>query len=368
MSVFRAAASDPAYQPPDPSASPGHRVPHQRAPEHGYPEGPTEPLGAARENPRPFVQAPSGSAPFGSASFGSARESPATFGAVQENRGPVGAGRENQGPFGAGRDNSAPFGVPGENAGPFGPAREDPGPPGAVRERAVRESPLPGSPGPAGARPESPEPPAAAPEPEPAAGRRPRRRIGVVLAVLFSLLALAASAAGGWFSWRALEATRAPAPSGRLPSPAASEPARIRPPRPAEYPVTYAKEPLRLQVACAAVLHIDLDEPRADAAEVLADLRYDGGCGTRAPQLSLGVGAAGGSRQVSADADAADCDRAIRTAPLGRGLPVEVKEGAAVCVLTAAAPAGLVLVEIIDVGGSGTAGLRATSWQVPEDR
>ena len=42
-----------------------------------------------------------------------------------------------------------------------------------------------------------------------------------------------------------------------------------------------------------------------------------------------------------------------------------VVHGTAICVLTAAAPAELVLVEIIDVGGSGTAGLRATSWQVP---
>jgi hypothetical protein len=353
MSVFRAAAGEPAYRPPDaphPDA-PAHRVPHQRTPDHGYPEGPTEPLGAARENPGPFGPAREHPGPFSAG-----RESPGAFGAGRESSGPSGALRENRGPFGPGRESPAPFGAPGENAGPFATAREEPGSPGAARESL----------GPAGARRESP--PAVAPEPEPARGRRPRRRFGVAVAVLLSLLALLASAAAGWFSWRALEATRALAPPGRdLPS-AAPEPARHRPPQPAQYPVAYAKEPLRLQVACAAVLHLDLDEPRADAAEVLADLRYDGGCGTRPPQLSLGVGAAGGSRQVSADADAADCDRAIRTGPLGRGLQVEVKEGTAVCVLTAAVPAGLVLVEIIDVGGSGTAGLRATSWRVPEDR
>ncbi|WP_093613878.1 hypothetical protein [Actinoplanes philippinensis] len=261
-------------------------MPHQRASEHRYPDGPTEPLGTARDGPAPESRPREGAAPD---------------------------------------------------------------PPAALIPRAATP------------------PPIVVADPEPAVAPRPRRRrAGIVAAILLSLLALLASGAGVWLSWRAYQATRAPEPAFRAAPVIASVAAR--PPQPARYPVAYAKEPLRLQVACAAVLHLDLDEPRADAAEVLADLRYDGGCGTKPPQLGLGVGAAGGSRQVSADADAADCDRAIRTAPLGRGLAVEVKEGTAVCVLTAAAPAQLVLVEIIDVGGSGTAGLRATSWQVPGDR
>jgi hypothetical protein len=359
MSVFRAAAGEPAYRPPDAPhpAPPAHRVPHQRNPDHGCPDGPTEPLGAAGGNSGAFGPPRTDPGAFGpgresSGAFGPPRTDPGAFGSGRENSGAFSAARENQGQFGPLRENAGPFGVTGENAGPFGPAREDPVPAGTART----------GPDPAGAPRENRR----APESQPPGGGRPRRRFGVAVAVLFSLLALLASAAGGWFSWRALEVTRAFAPPQRLPS--ASDPARTRPPQPAQYPVAYAKEPLRLQVACAAVLHLDLDEPRADAAEVLADLRYDGGCGTRPPQLSLGVGAAGGSRRVSADADAADCDRAIRTGPLGRGLQVEVQQGTAVCVLTAATPAELVLVEIIDVGGSGTAGLRATSWRVPEDR
>jgi hypothetical protein len=199
-----------------------------------------------------------------------------------------------------------------------------------------------------------------------AANGRPRRRPGVVLAVLLSLLALLISGATGWLSWQTFKATTrtaalpAPQPSA-VTVPAAAE---TRPPRPESYPVAYAKEPLRLQLDCA-VLFLDLDEPRADAPEALGDLRYESRCGTRQPRLSLGAGAAAGSRQASSDTDAAGCDRAIRTSPLGRGLQVEVRKGTALCVLTAATPAELVLVEIIDVGGSGTAGLRATSWQVP---
>jgi hypothetical protein len=196
------------------------------------------------------------------------------------------------------------------------------------------------------------------------ANGRPRRRAGVVLAVLLSLLALLISGATGFLSWQTFKtvrtATPAPQPSA-MPVPVAAE---SRPPRPESYPVAYAKEPLRLQLDCA-VLFLDLDEPRADAPEALGDLRYESRCGTRQPRLSLGAGAAAGSRQASSDTDAAGCDRAIRTSPLGRGLQVEVRKGTALCVLTAATPAELVLVEIIDVGGSGTAGLRATSWQVP---
>jgi hypothetical protein len=190
----------------------------------------------------------------------------------------------------------------------------------------------------------------------------------VVIAVLISLLALAASIGAGLLSWRTFEMARAGqdrAPQQAAPSASsdqsASRPAN-RPAEPEEYPVTYAKEPLRVQVGCSALLFLDLDEPRADVDEKLADLRYDSRCGDETPRLSLAAGAVGGSQAGSSDIDAAGCMRAIRTAPLGPGAEVEVKKGAALCVLT---PAGLVLVEIIDVGGTGTAGLRATSWQVP---
>lgn len=192
-------------------------------------------------------------------------------------------------------------------------------------------------------------------------------RAGATLAVLFSLLALLAATAAGLFSWRTFEAVRAARSPQPATVPAAATPRTpaARPPQPEQYRVVYAKEPLRLQLSCAAVLHLDLDEPRADVAENLADLRYEGGCGARPPRLSIGAGAAAASIRASADTDAGGCDRAVRTSPLGRGLQVTVQKDTALCVLTAEVPAELVLVEIIDVGGSGTADLRATSWQVP---
>ncbi|MEV6301717.1 hypothetical protein AB0M02_20065 [Actinoplanes sp. NPDC051861] len=191
-----------------------------------------------------------------------------------------------------------------------------------------------------------------------ASARTPEKRdrsAWVTIAVVVSLLALAVAVGAGFLSWRAMEMARA--------AQAPVAPGRVT--EPEEYPVSYAKEPLRVQVGCSAVLFLDLDEPRADAPEQTADLRYDSRCGDQPPRLSLGAGAASGSQRTGADLDAAGCLRAIRTSPLGPGADIEVRKGVAICVLTAANPAELVLVEIIDVGGTGTAGLRATSWRVP---
>jgi hypothetical protein len=133
--------------------------------------------------------------------------------------------------------------------------------------------------------------------------------------------------------------------------------------------VTYAQEPLRLQVGCAAAMYIDLDEPRADADPARSDLRYDSRCGGKVrPTLSLGPGADGGSQVPGRDTDAAGCDKAIRTSPLGPGADVPAVRGTVLCVLTSAAEADrprMVLIEVTDVAVDGTAGLRATSWTVP---
>ncbi|MEU4688570.1 hypothetical protein [Actinoplanes sp. NPDC023714] len=182
---------------------------------------------------------------------------------------------------------------------------------------------------------------------------------------MISLLALLISAAAGYYSWRAA-GMAAMHSSMSVPAADHTTPSAERPPEPEEYPVAYAKEPLRVQVGCSAVMFLDLDEPRADAREQVADLRYDSRCGDEPPRLSLGAGAAGGSQRSNADADAAGCLRGIRTSPLGPGADVEVEKGTALCVLTAGVPPVLALVEIIDVGGTGTAGLRATSWKVPD--
>ena len=229
------------------------------------------------------------------------------------------------------------------------------------------------------------------PEPEPTDPPPPRpRRGGVVFAVLLAVLALGASAVAVVIAWRALTVagthpTAAPTPAGATPSyvspsepalsaepaePAASpEPSAPAASAAAEYPVSYSEEPLEVQVGCASVMYLDLDEPRADADQQLSDLRYDSRCGGKTkPTLSLGPGAAGGSQVDGSDTDADGCDRAIRTSPLGSGADVPAVQGTVLCVLTSAVEGDrprMVLVEVTDVAVDGTAGLRATSWTVP---
>ncbi|TWG14188.1 hypothetical protein [Actinoplanes teichomyceticus] len=188
--------------------------------------------------------------------------------------------------------------------------------------------------------------------PPPAGPRPPGRRLAVA-ALVVGLLALLASGAAAFLLHRL---STAPAPVS--PRPVAARSSTV-------LPVTYAKEALNVRIGCAALAYLDLDEPRAGAAERVADLRYDSRCGSTPPRLSLAAGAAAGSGVPNANLDAKGCLRAIRTGPLGPGASVAVRRGAALCVLTAAEPAKLVLVEITEVGGAGTAGLRATSWLAP---
>ncbi|MEV4349593.1 hypothetical protein AB0J83_34460 [Actinoplanes sp. NPDC049596] len=178
---------------------------------------------------------------------------------------------------------------------------------------------------------------------------KPRRNWALLLVAGLALFALNVAAVAVFVAWRTSQAARpasAPAPTGE------------------GFDVTYAQEPLKVQVGCSAVIFLDLDEPRADADEKTSDLRYDSRCGTGVPNLTLGPGARAGAQVPGSDTDAAGCDRAIRTAPLGPGAAVPVRKGTVLCVLTAGAPAKMALVEITEVGTTGTAGMRATSWKV----
>ena len=179
------------------------------------------------------------------------------------------------------------------------------------------------------------------------------RRTWVALGA--ALLAVQLAGLALLLAWRAGRTARAAA---EHPPPAAA-PTVVE-----TFPVSYAREPLRVQVGCSAVQYLDLDEPRSNVAEQASDLRYDSRCGDQPPRLTLGPGATAGAQVPSSDTDAAGCARAIRTSPLGPGASVDVRRGAVLCVQTAGPPARMVLVEITEVGRTGTAGMRATSWQV----
>jgi len=187
--------------------------------------------------------------------------------------------------------------------------------------------------------------------------RRRRDRI-VWLGVLVAVCALVTSSIAVFAAWRAMNLSRLVATAVAAPEAPATEP------RATGFAVAYAQEPLRVQVGCSAVLFLDLDEPRANADEKVSDLRYDSRCGQDAPRLTLGPGAAAGAQVKDSDTDAEGCQQAIRTSPIGPGGSVQVRKGATLCVLTAAIPPSMSLVEITDVGTAGTAGMRATSWKV----
>ncbi|MCU7724837.1 hypothetical protein ODJ79_14015 [Actinoplanes sp. KI2] len=188
--------------------------------------------------------------------------------------------------------------------------------------------------------------------------RRRRDRVAW-LGVLVAVFALVTSSIAVFAGWRAMNLARlvATTMTAGAGAPAAG-------PRTTGFTVTYAQEPLRVQVGCSAVLFLDLDEPRANADEKVSDLRYDSRCGQDLPRLTLGPGAAAGAQVKDGNTDAEGCQQAIRNSPIGPGGSVEVRKGVTLCVLTAAIPPSMSLVEVTDVGATGTAGMRATSWKV----
>jgi hypothetical protein len=192
--------------------------------------------------------------------------------------------------------------------------------------------------------------------------RRGRRSRGHLFVLVVAMLALNLAGVAGLLAWRAFGLARVTA-AGERPPPATPGTTRAPEAR-TGYSVAYAQEPLRVQVGCSAVMFLDLDEPRANAGENVSDLRYDSRCGMQPPDLTLGPGATAGAQVTGGDLDAAGCGEAIRTSPLGPGAAVEVRKGAELCVLTAASPPDMVLVEVTDVGRTGLAGMRATSWKV----
>ena len=224
------------------------------------------------------------------------------------------------------------------------------------------------------AHPDEPEPLVEPDEPDPAdEPGPPARSRGAALALAIAVLALFVSGAAGVLAWGALSRAegarvdRHPTPA--LP-PAAS--AAITSPTPAGstvpaptggYAVVYAREPLRIRVPCGSAAFLDLGTPRTGTPVHRADLRYDNACGGDGALLSLGPAAGSGSTVGDPDADAPDCADAVAADPLGARESVPVRAGTVLCVRSGTR---LALVEVTDVGPTGTAGLRLTAWSAPD--
>jgi hypothetical protein len=207
-----------------------------------------------------------------------------------------------------------------------------------------------------------------APSPTDEPRTRPRRGPG--FAAVLAVLALITATGAALLAWRALGAARvaeelaAPA-AGPWPAGSTAATAGVGAAGAESYNAAYAREPLDVQVGCAAVMFLDLDEPRANVPQAAGDLRYDSRCGREPSRLALAAGARAGAQVPDSDIDAPGCARAIRTGPLGPGAAVPVRPGTVLCVLTAAIRPRMVLIEVTAAGPDGTAGMRATSWTIP---
>ncbi len=249
-------------------------------------------------------------------------------------------------------------------------------------------------------------PPDAGTDPDAEPARRPRGR-WAVFAVVLATLALVAAVASAAFAWQAFDRADAARTIAVRLQPIGASAASIEPtaeisaepsaepsddpglllessagPDPSAEPTDaatdgptqapaagYQQEPMKFQIGCSAALFVDLDEPRANVDDTHHDLRYDSRCGTNNPTLALGPGADGGSQAAADTRTAADCEKQIRTSPLGPRAVVPVRKGLLLCVLTSLADARerddtqkLVLLEVTGLSDRGTASLRATSW------
>ncbi len=189
---------------------------------------------------------------------------------------------------------------------------------------------------------------------------RPQHRRDRVawLGVLFAIFSLTTSAIAVLAAWRAMTLAQMMAQGGGA--------VAVARPQTTDFAVTYAQEPLRVQVGCAAVAL-----PRPRRAPVQRRPSRSATCATTAaaaqdvPRLDASARArrpAPRSRTPTPTRPAANGRSA--TARSARAPASRSSKGAVLCVLTAATPASMVLVEVTDVGQTGTAAMRATSWRV----
>ncbi|MDG4758726.1 hypothetical protein [Micromonospora sp. WMMD710] len=220
------------------------------------------------------------------------------------------------------------------------------------------------------------------------------------MAALALLVALGSAA----LSWRALDqaqtardiaSARQPAGStstgpGTLPSstPGAADPpqtptATEEPPRspgtPPElseqtvYEPKYENQSLTLKPTdCFKEMEVDLDEPRANVGANTSDLALNAGC-PGAPFIRMANGVEG-SEAATAGMKPAECNNAIRSAPVAAEAEVPLRKGSWLCIRTNYAAAReqrdrwrMVLLEVVTINNDRTTVIRVTAWNIPED-
>jgi hypothetical protein len=240
--------------------------------------------------------------------------------------------------------------------------------------------------------------------PTPRGAGSARGRHGLI-PIAVAALALVVASASALVSWRAIDrandardialarggqgggaATSDPSAGPSTAGPASTEPSQGLASEPADpeatgsvpvlneqtkYEIRYAKQPLQIQAACNMTVNLDLDEPRVQVDDSIAELLYMRPCSSQPATLTL-TGGAQGSEVDSPDSTPAECVDKIRTSPIGIGVALPIRRGRVFCIMTSLNTAReradtwkIVVLETSAVGEDGTVGLDASAWNIP---
>lgn len=207
----------------------------------------------------------------------------------------------------------------------------------------------------------------------------------LVVAVLATVLSIAAladrpssttvaapqSTAAGRTSEPAASATRTSGSADNTTEPSSKDTDRVVPE--ANFTLAYQSSPLTVRPpldGCGSPRFVDVDEPRAGAAEAFSELSYGVSCGNAAKaQIDILDDDVPISLASPTD-DARDCAESIRNGPVNE--PLVPSAPMSLCLLTSPDTARnegitrkVVLIVIDDIKQDGTMSLSLTAWNVP---
>lgn len=137
-----------------------------------------------------------------------------------------------------------------------------------------------------------------------------------------------------------------------------------------QYKQRYADQTLRISSNCNEAVDIDVDEPRVQVADTIAELVYSWPCGAAAPQITLPDGV-GGSEVDTDSVTPADCADRIRTSPLLTGAH-PLRRGQVYCLNTSRTAANsaaitwkMVVLKVTATNSDGTVTFSASAWDIP---
>lgn len=138
-----------------------------------------------------------------------------------------------------------------------------------------------------------------------------------------------------------------------------------------QYTVRYTDKPLTIAPSCSQTVYLDLDEPRVQADQNVADFRYLDSCGAEPASFRMQDGVDGA--KVSSDkATPASCADQIVASPLLHGLNFPVHRGDVFCLTTSldnARSSGItwkmVVLTVQATAQDGTVSLKVSAWDIP---